>query len=299
MKLYKILMMALAVLGLSACSDDNDTNTAGNVTVCMEQAEISVRESRGIFNIPVKLTGEPNGPVRVTVKVEEVAPSPAMADVHYLVTSQNITISADNKSGYIEIKTVDNTEENEARVFNVTIESAEGATIGTPATTTVTIKDDDSDPYIKLCGTWTFTALDPWEDTEISYTLKMETPPADDDYYGKELYAYGLEGESILYLPFTYKGNEETGEFSLTVDYGQFMTTSILNFGFKGVLVSMGEVDGKLSTSGKLNCEVNSDMTEITFNPNDILYGGVFTYPDMEYKGLYTGFYSMKLVKVQ
>ena len=305
MKLYKILMMALAVLSLSACSDDdNDTNTAGNVTVCMEQAEISVRESHGLFKVPVIVTGEPNGPVRVTVNVEEVAPSPAMSDVHYMVTSKTIIIPSDEKAGYIEIKTVDNTEENEPRVFNVTIESAEGATIGTPTTTTVTIKDDDSDPYIKLCGTWKFTAYDIWTDEPVEQTLNMGTPAADDDYYGLELYATGLEGYDFILLPFTYHYNDATEEVSMSIDLGQLMCNSAINFGGSigtGVLIASSVINGQLaSQGGSLAGEVNSDLNEITFDPNDLLYGRIAQYPSMTLtQSMFCGYYGMKLVKVQ
>lgn len=298
-------MMAFAMLCLSACSDDNnDVNTAGNVTVSMQNTEMSVRESRGLFKVPVVVNGEPNGPVRITVKVEEVAPSPAMADVHYMVTSESIIIPAEDKTGSIEIKTVDNTEENEDRVFKIIIVSAEGATVGTPDATTVTIEDDDADPYVKICGTWKFIAYDIWSDEQLEQTLQLGTPDADDDYYGLELYATGLEGYDFLLLPFTYHYNETTEKVGLSIDLGQFMCNAAVNFGGaigNGVLIASSVINGQLVSQGaSLVAEVNDDLTEITFDPNDVLYGRIAQYPSMTLtQSMFCGYYGMKLVRVQ
>lgn len=94
MKLNKIFAIALAALTLTACSDDDDINTA-NVTVNMQKTEIEVSEdfSTGTYYyVPVEVTGESNGPVRVTVKVEGVGSTPATEGDDYVITSKTIVI---------------------------------------------------------------------------------------------------------------------------------------------------------------------------------------------------------------
>jgi hypothetical protein len=302
MKIYKLLIMAVAVLGFTACSDDDDFNTASGVTVSMESSTMTVRESRGLFKVPVVVTGDANGPIKVTVKVEEVGENPAMENVHYIVTQETVNIPDTEKSVGIEIKTVDNTEENDPREFKVTIVSAQGAEIGSDASTLITIKDDDADPYVKLIGTWNFTCLVKGK-TETSYTLTMEAPDPDDSYYGKELYATGLLGYYYMYIPFSYKGDEDTGEFTLSIALDEFMCDYTLNFGsFTGVLIS-GSLDenNNYITSGNIPCAVNDDFTEITCDPNDYLMMLVYEYSGgvQGLKGYYTYFTDMSFEKVQ
>ena len=73
MKLSKILAIGLAVLTMTACSDDDEFNfnSDGNVTVDMAQPSITLKENKGYFNVPVVVSGEANGYVQVTVEVQE------------------------------------------------------------------------------------------------------------------------------------------------------------------------------------------------------------------------------------
>ena len=62
MKYVKLFALAAGAFMLTACSDDNDFNSASDVTVEMAKSEITVKENAGTFNVPVKVTGDPNGP---------------------------------------------------------------------------------------------------------------------------------------------------------------------------------------------------------------------------------------------
>lgn len=53
-----------------SCSDSNDYNSASNVTVAMQSAQIVTKESKGLFYVPIVVTGEPNGPIKVEVSVK-------------------------------------------------------------------------------------------------------------------------------------------------------------------------------------------------------------------------------------
>ena len=162
MKINKIFALLLAATLFAACSDDDNDWNNGNATVSMGQTEISVKENKGIFNVPIEVEGTQNGPIRITVEVAETGENPAMDNIHYYVTSKTILIPADATSGNIEIATVDDDDINETRTFTVTITKVEGGSIGTNAVTTVSLRDNDSAFYEKLQGKWKMEGASPY-----------------------------------------------------------------------------------------------------------------------------------------
>lgn len=204
MKYIKLLAIALATTSMVACSDDDaNWNSASDVTVSMAQTEISVKENKGIFNVPVSVEGEANGPIQVTVEVAEVGENPAMDDVHYLVTSKTIVIPADATTGNIEISTVDNGEINEARQFDITIVSVEGAQVGANITTTVNLKDNDAAFYEKLQGAWKMNFTSRY-DGEASWSVNVVGYDEGEEGYDKTLFINGVLGYSFCALEMSY-----------------------------------------------------------------------------------------------
>lgn len=240
MKLNKIFAIALAAITMTACSDDDgDFNTAAGVTVNMQKASIEVRENGSIFNVPIEVTGKANGPIVVYVETTPTGADPAIADENYMVTSQRIIIPAGTTIGNVEIKPVDNEEENETRTFNVTITNVEGASVGSQTTTLVGLRDNDSDPYEKMTGAWTLQCSTVFSNgNDGPFSISMETPDPDNEieYYGRELYAFGLNGYDFIYMPLNYAYNEITDETTMSIQVGSFATTSTINFGFTAVV---------------------------------------------------------------
>lgn len=159
MKFIKLFMLLAVVSVFAACSSDDDYNT-NEPTVSFASDAITTKESAGIINIPIKVTGLRNGSVNVTVKAEEVGANPAKEDVNYLITSKNINLNADDAETAtmnVEIKIVDDDEINENRTFKLTIINANGAQIGDKASTTITIRDNDAAFYEKFFGKWTLS----------------------------------------------------------------------------------------------------------------------------------------------
>ncbi|MBD5358463.1 MAG: hypothetical protein HDR88_16000 [Bacteroides sp.] len=199
MKYIKLFAVALSAFIMSACSDSKDYNTASDVTVEMEKSEISIKEHVGRFVVPVKITGTPNGDIKVKVKVDPSGNNPAKPFEesngawigNYIVTSDVITISADDMVGNIEIYTVDDKEINEDRSFIVTIESAEGASVGLAATTLVIIKDNDSNPYERVQGSWSMTYYD-FNNAEQSMSVSLSGYDEDSKKFGVELTLDGM-----------------------------------------------------------------------------------------------------------
>lgn len=92
MKYIKLFMLLAVVAFFGACSSDDDSwNTASDVTVSMENATMKIKESQGLTNVPIKVTGKTNGNVYVTVEVKEVGSNPAKEDVHYYITDKPST----------------------------------------------------------------------------------------------------------------------------------------------------------------------------------------------------------------
>ncbi|MCD8237335.1 MAG: hypothetical protein LUD00_11990 [Prevotellaceae bacterium] len=155
----KIFLLIAACTGLlfTSCGDDEKFNT-GDAVVSMGQAEYSVKENKGLFSVPLSVTGTQNGPIEVTVGVTATDDN-CVEDTHYLITSKTVTIPASKTTGRTEIKLVDDHIINEDHTFDLNITNVKGAKLNsTLATTHVTILDNDDIPYDRMGGSWTVTA---------------------------------------------------------------------------------------------------------------------------------------------
>ena len=278
MKLKNIFISLLAATALVACSDDEQSWNNGNATVEMGQSEISVRENAGIFNVPIVVTGEQNDYIRVTVEVAETGTTPAMEDVHYYITSKSIVIPADATSGNIEISAVNDNDINENRTFTITIVDAEGAQIGSQATANVELRDEDSDFYEKLKGNWTLNGVDAQTGGTAAWSVNITSVDEGEAGYGEELFLTGWNGQGALMLNLLYHYDMATNTGSVEILYGTSMGQ--LDFTGLGVCdVMAGSVNEAgniyVPTSGSIPGTWNSDLTEVTFDPNAALIGAV------------------------
>ena len=66
MKYLKLLALCLLPLSFAACSDDDDINS-GNATVGFEETSVSVSESATEILLPIRVTGDHTGMVKVEV----------------------------------------------------------------------------------------------------------------------------------------------------------------------------------------------------------------------------------------
>lgn len=229
MKLNKIAAIALAALAVTACSDDDDKFNTNPVTVSLEQTTMSVTEDIAqniYYNVPVVVSGETNGPVRVTVEVEAVGTTPAEEGKDYLVTSKTIVIPAGETKGSIEFYPIGDQEENQDRTFTVNIVSAEGATVGGNTTTLVTLLDNERllpEAYAKVCGTWTATG------DSGSYPVTIEGYAKDEEGYLKQVKLYGIGGKdkdvvNPVIVDFSLDG--ASGEVTLSFSMPQVLEES-------------------------------------------------------------------------
>ena len=260
MKLYKLSAFVLATAIFASCSEEELSWNSSAATVSMEQAELVYKENKGMVNVPIVVDGELNGPVEVTVEVAEVGENPAMEDVHYIVTSKTVLIPADATSGKIEFKTVDDADINEARTFVINIKSVNGATVGETASTTVTLKDNDSQFYEKLQGRWKMTS------SAGTWNINIIGAEEGEEGYNEVFQVTGIMGYDWTSMTMFYSYDVATKTGSVYIPFGYIFAQGV-NFGLGGTQdVATGTVvDGYINFDGDLVGTWNEDFTEITF----------------------------------
>lgn len=267
MKLNKIFALMLAATMMTACSDDDEWN-GSDVSVNMLQEEVSVKENVGIFNVPIVVEGEMNGSVQVTVEVAEVGEYPAMDDVHYLVTQKTIVITAEEGKGNIEIKSVDDDEINDARTFTVTIVDVKGGSIGSTATATVTLKDNDSVFYEKMQASWSMNSVSRY-DGEISWNVNVVGYQEGETGYNEVLYVNGVLGYDFCQLMMYYYFDMETKTGYVEIPLGQVVAA----YDDTNDIFACGVTDdGYLTLDGSIRGTWNDDMTEIVFEDKHLVF---------------------------
>ncbi len=278
MKYLKIFAIAVAALSVTACSDNNDPdfNTMGDVTVEMGQGEFSTKEGRGIVKIPVNVTGERNGIVEVTFAIKSDYENPAVNEQNIYMTTNTIVIFPEDNTYNLELTIVDDKDMNEARYCDVTIVSAEGATVGSQNFTKVEIKDNDSEPYDRCAGDWYLNVID--EEGAASKML-INLSSFDEghggykNYYIVNNFLSNRVGDGLsLRAYFTY--DEETKTGTVTFPYGWAMGEVELggNYGVQSFTFYEGILEnGKfyINSKGGSVFDYNDTFTAMTVQPSD------------------------------
>lgn len=305
MKLTKILSIAVAALAMTACSDDNDFNTASDVTVEMKDAQVTTRENARMVYVPIVVVGEANGPISVTVEVtapQSGAPA-AEEGKDFIVTSKKLNIPKGVES--VSFEFYPNWERgivNDDLAFDVKIVKVEGAKVGSQDFTEVIISDVDNIPYYKLLGEWNFYSYSFYDGTESEYKVTVKTPDetledgSDNPYYGHQLEVYGFYEQSDWHLTFNYSYDEDRDEVSLSLSLGKPISptddSGLLNFGsFLGYIQS-GLYGGQAGPTfaGKVPFIVSQDLSEMVIQNQQTMFE--LSVMDAE-DGAYMGFYDV------
>lgn len=279
MKYIKLFMLLAVVAFMGSCSDDDESwNSKSGVTVSMENKSMRFKESVGIVKVPIKVEGEANGPVSVTVEVKETGSNPAKENVNYYITTKTIKIS--DNTGNVELECVDDDKINDERTFEISIVSAKGATVGGNATTAITLRDNDSEFYEKLQGSWVMNCT--FNDAPTKWDVKIvgATDEEDEDY-NKVLYITGMLGYQWTNAKLSYDFDKATGKGSVAFDYlGQYNFAEGVNFTGLGVCnVRLYSVAGNQLSEDPIYGTWSADFKNITFDEGT-LYGGVFDSSD-------------------
>ena len=274
MKYIKLFMLLAVVAFMGSCSDDDESwNSKSGVTVSMENESMRFKESVGIVKVPIKVEGEANGPVSVTVEVKETGSNPAKENVHYYITTKTIKIS--DNTGNVELECVDDDKINDDRTFEISIVSAKGATVGSNATTAVTLRDNDTEFYEKLQGSWVMNCT--FHDAPTKWDVKIVGATDENDKdYNKVLYITGMLGYQWTTAKLSYDFDKATGKGSVAFDYlGQYNFAEGVNFTGLGVCnVQLFNLDGKNLTDTPIYGSWSADFKTITFGEGT-LFGAV------------------------
>lgn len=305
MKFKNYIYAGLACLALSACSKDEVTdypnflggvNTQSGVTVSLPKT-FSADENIQPFFVPITVTGQTNGKVVVNVKVTELTSTPegtepAKPVEHFNVTSTTINIPEGEVTGGVEVYPIWVTGEiNDDRVFEISIVSAEGATVEN-ATCEVTIVNID-DPYTSMCGRWKCTATNASTGAAIEWTLNFVTAEPGTEDYGYFLFANGFAGENDYFIPFSdFEFDVETGKGSMKIAYGELMANSLFNYGleYNAVPCCMYRGASGVSYEHEAICTFDQNYNEIVVPADANIIAGLLYYPSWSFSGYTVGY---------
>ncbi len=138
MKFIKFIVLSIAGASLLfSCEKKEGPIDPGTAVVNFGETTVTVSENSGLFYVPLELTGEPGGyPVTVNITTSGVDD----IDKVLLLTSTTIKITSANDSS-VQMIPVWQPESNDSYTVTLTIESANGANIGTNNTCTINIEN--------------------------------------------------------------------------------------------------------------------------------------------------------------
>ena len=152
-KYIKLLAFLCLPLAFTACDDDENLN-GGEATVQFQSASLTVSETATSLDLPIVVTGEHDGLIKVRVEYTEA--HGLKDDVNVIITSRDLLIPAGTEQVVVETRlSVANEEVENGRVLAFEIVDVQGATLGTNATCNVKLKE--SAPYE---GTFYITGMD-------------------------------------------------------------------------------------------------------------------------------------------
>ena len=300
MKQLKYWAMAALMVGFAACSDDDVTMNSASATVEFESMAVTYNENYGIVQVPLQVTGELNGPVQVNFSVEPL--QGAVENEHYVVTTNTITIPSSLEGTFAcELHLLDDgITENDDRAVRITLESVEGATIGTNASCLVTIADVDKIPYYKLLGDYVLTAEDLVNGGEVSFnvTLSDGTTAEDKKANAESRYvAIGFDGSIGAGETWMIEYNKSAETLSIVP--GDPVATG-LNFGSFIGYAAVVPMDMSGGLGSYLNGTWNETYDTITFDPAGGLVGmGAFDQSSDLYMGYMSVYGNVVMNKVQ
>ena len=291
MKISRLFLTLTVAAAFTACSNkiewdiDGDINS-GNAQVGFASSNVAFNESEGLVKLPIQVTGERNGNIKIKVQATD---GTAIHEQHYIMTSGDLNIPAEEEVS-IELKLIDDDQEvNEDREFTLTITSVEGAKVSETATCTVTLKDVDNKPFFRLFGKYEAEAYDT-DGNPCNFYVTIDDEGENTEEY---LYAAGLPDG---FEPFDIKWIlAYSPDGTMTFEMGYWDGT--YNFGsFSGVVTTQpyfyNETDERWYPAETASATYNDTYDTITFQEGMALGTAVYKYEGGQittYAGRYDG----------
>lgn len=213
MKYLKLLAFSLLPLAMVSCDDDDEVMNSGNATVQFSEATITTRESTSMLQIPILLSGDHDGDVRVTAKMSGNNANFEL-DKNVIITTEHLVMPAGVESVNLEVHLdVANEAIDGGRTITFEIESVEGASVGSNKTCTVELKENNP-----LEGVYTLRGFSPFDGAVGSEKciLSMEEGVNDKAYLD-----FGLGGLLTLNLEEVVPGTK----YNITIPGAQVIGT--------------------------------------------------------------------------
>lgn len=296
MKFTKLLYTFLVALLFTACSDNESLNSASDVKVGFAQTEMTISEKSTVINVPLTVTGESNGSVKVNIVVKEVVGTSLENDKTILLTGNNITFPEGVNSVDAEIYTKIETETDDYdRYFTLEIVSADGAEVST-STCKINV-EEVVDPYYKLLGAYTFNAVSiaSEEPENISFDVELTENVPGKSYKVKGFTGYlsSFAGEEGEFWTLEYNSAEK----NLALVKGDYFAKNVpFTFGASDCCVMPVELVGNdVEITNAWYAEWNEDFSTITFEENTIFAGAIFL--QGQFAGVYDLLTNVELTK--
>ncbi|MGN0195760.1 MAG: hypothetical protein ACI4AE_04805 [Candidatus Cryptobacteroides sp.] len=161
MKLFRyITIIAAASFVLASCQEESTGQ--GNATVGFRDREIEVRENVGTIKIPFVFEGEAaKYPVTFDVDIE-VEGGFELEEAMHITQYRGLKYMGDpSVPVYLECQVINDDIINDPKVLHLTLANVQGATVADNPEITVSITDNDNNPYDKLCGEYIFSSMFP------------------------------------------------------------------------------------------------------------------------------------------
>lgn len=303
---FALILCIASVCGLTSCdsSSEETINSTGKAVVTFTSDTIYVKENKGLFNIPFKITGERNGLVKVNVAI--IDNDSCKEDKNFIITSKSINISTSKNSALVECNTVDDRKINNDRTFIVKFALVEGAAINSEAASIVVkILDNDNTPYDRMAGKWTITAVNDLsiDRQEFTWNVTIETADVNDSInYGSLLYIkpFADGGGNVVAdyaLPMHFKWDESNKIGKIEIKQSEFVGTADMQLEDDAEITNYTILT--FSFNGTVKGDVSTDLNSVNI-PNQIL-GKFFKTDGLEevdiYKTVAFGWSNMVLTR--
>lgn len=243
----KSLCMLCLLLMTVSCSNDEKINTLA-ASIGFGESEITVSENTPVVKLPIAVSGEHNGLIRVSVKLKSNNFN-AQQDKDLIITSEELRIPEGVNSVDAEVYlNLGNEEVNENRQMVFEITSSEGALI-TNATCTLRLKENNP-----IEGNYRLLGMDAWDKTTSYLPCTISKIEGFEDLYSID---FGFGGAAEMSLtPFDEEGKQYLAVIGRSQNVGTYFLSSY-NLTLNVFLVAASE------NGGNFGYNLNSDLEGI------------------------------------
>ncbi len=226
--LYTYIGAVLAAASILASCDKNEPSKFNDkdAFVAFDKTSLTLSEgSEDVLRIPVTLASVAGLEETIKFEVKEPEKKAAKQGVNFelLTKSGTLSFNAENRTRYIEVKSIPDGEYTGDLQFTIVINGTESIKAGSENTCTVTVTDSDH-PLGFMLGEYTATGVNQWngpctwtmtffKDADDDHKVWIDNLFQNDSWAGEDTRYYGIVNEDLtsLNIPF---GQESEYKYS-------------------------------------------------------------------------------------